>query len=67
MIQDPTGVILIIIGLLFFIKPLVVWFIELQNAFRGTQSNISLITIWYYRIFGLAAIIVGCVVMFGKK
>lgn len=64
---DPTGIILVVIGLLFWVRPLVIWFIQLRNSFRGTQTNISEMTIWYYRICGLVAIIIGCVLFFGKK
>ncbi len=67
MLKDPTGIILIMIGILFLIKPLVAWFITLQNKFRGVQTNISTMTIWYYRILGIAAIVMGCILFFGKK
>ena len=67
MLKDPTGIMLIILGILFWIKPFMVAFIKLQNTLRGSQTNITSLTLWYYRVCGLAAIAIGCILFFGKK
>ncbi len=67
MIKDPTGIIIIVIGFLFWIKPLVVAFIQLRNTLRGQQTNITPMTIWYYRICGLIAVIAGFVILISGK
>ncbi len=63
MSKDPTGIILVLVGVLFWIKPFMVWLITLQNKLRGTQTNITNITVWYYRILGIIMIGAGLFVM----
>lgn len=59
MLKDPGGIILITIGILLWIKPVVFGFIKLQNTLRGVQTSVTTATLWWYRICGLGAIIVG--------
>lgn len=63
MFKDPTGIILVLIGVLFWIKPLMIWLITLQNKLRGSQTNITNLTIWYYRVLGTIAIGAGLFIL----
>ena len=63
--MNIIGIILFTLGLSLFYRPVLEWFITINNNMRGTATKITGGTIITYRIFALLFIFIGVLVFLG--
>lgn len=58
------GLMMTLTGILNLFRPTREFMIKLGNAFRGTETEITHVTTWNYRIKGILFTIIGLIVIF---
>lgn len=61
---NPRGLILIIIGIILLFRQVIEFLIKINNVARGTKTEITKLTILFYRAIALIFVIIGIIFQF---
>ena len=59
------GLVFLTIGILMLFKPIIEWFVKLQNSMRGIETKITTGTIITYRVFAIVWVLFSLLLILG--